>query len=134
MRNAGLPISYVNNIYDRTNEDNTRTVVFQNKRIDNTLNPRWAEVRIPTATLCNGDFDRPLRIEVFDWDKHGKHVSMGVADTSVRAMLTGNGAGMHVVEIDKKAKNKSYVNSGSLMATNVSIEKNPTFTDVSCDF
>eukprot|EP01034_Spumella_vulgaris_P025881 gene25881-32387_t len=114
----------------RINEDNTRTVVFQNKHIDNTLNPRWAEVRIPTATLCNGDFDRPLRIEVWDWDKHGKHVSMGVADTSVRSLLGTNGtSGMHVIEADKKLKSKSYVNSGSLMASNVSIEKNPTFSD-----
>jgi hypothetical protein len=27
--------------------------------------------------LCNGDIDRPLKIEVFDHEKSGKHVPMG---------------------------------------------------------
>lgn len=33
--------------------------------------------------MCNGDIDRPLRIEVMDWEKNGKHVFMG----QVRAMF-----------------------------------------------
>ena len=33
--------------------------------------------KIPLALVCNGDIDRPLRVEVLDWDKNGKHVYMG---------------------------------------------------------
>ena len=34
--------------------------------------------------LCNGDIDRPLKIEVYDFEKSGKHVFMGQVDTCVR--------------------------------------------------
>jgi copine 1/2/3 len=84
------------------------------------------------STLCNGDLDRPLKIDVWDAESNGKHDSMGSVKTSVRAMLTGNGQGMDVIEEDKKAKKRSYVNSGQLFATNVLIEHNPTFTEVRC--
>jgi hypothetical protein len=33
--------------------------------------------KIPMVQLCNGDIDRPLKIEVFDHEKSGKHVPMG---------------------------------------------------------
>ncbi len=39
-----------------------------------------------------------------------------------------------VIEADKKAKNKKYVNSGHLSAKSVSIEHRPTFADVSVAF
>jgi hypothetical protein len=51
-------------------------------------------------------------------------------ETSVNAMLTNNEAPMDVIELDKKAKKKGYVNSGTLIAKSVSIEHRPTFTDV----
>eukprot|EP00598_Pedospumella_elongata_P004135 CAMPEP_0184970918 /NCGR_PEP_ID=MMETSP1098-20130426/3229_1 /TAXON_ID=89044 /ORGANISM="Spumella elongata, Strain CCAP 955/1" /LENGTH=531 /DNA_ID=CAMNT_0027492917 /DNA_START=64 /DNA_END=1659 /DNA_ORIENTATION=- len=113
----------------RLNEDNSYTVVWKSTKIDNSLNPIWSPVKIPMSSLCNGDMYRPLKIEIFDWDKSGKHQSMGVVETSVNAMLTSNEANMEVIEPDKKAKNKKYTNSGHLSAKSVSIEHRPTFTD-----
>jgi hypothetical protein len=69
------------------NEDGKFTSVFQNKHIDNNLSPKFPESRILMTALCNGDIDRPLRIEIFDFEKNGKHKSMGVVETSVRSML-----------------------------------------------
>ena len=46
-------------------------------------------------------------------------------------MLTANDGNMEVIEVDKKAKNKKYVNSGHLSAKSVRIEHRPTFSDVS---
>jgi len=43
------------------------------------------------VTLCNGDMDRPLKIEVFDWEKSGKHVFMGLVNVSVRDLVNSNG-------------------------------------------
>lgn len=83
------------------------------------------------ALLCNGDIDRPLRIEVLDWDKHGKHQSMGVVETSARALMDSNGAGMNIVDPAKKAKKgDKYLNDGTLHASYCYIEENPTFADV----
>ncbi len=118
----------------RLNEDNSFTPVWKSVKIDNSLNPRWGEAKIAIMPLCNGDIDRPLRVAIFDWDKSGKHKSMGVVNTSVRALLAANGAGLDVIEADKKAKNKSYVNSGHLLGANVSIEHHPTFSQVCFTF
>lgn len=118
----------------RLNEDGSYSVVFSNKHIDNTLSPRWAETKIPTASLCNGDLDRPLRFEVWDWERSGRHVSMGQAVTSMRALLgSGTGKGsvcLPVLEADKKGK-RGYSSSGTLLVNNCRLQKNPTFTDVS---
>lgn len=66
-----------------------------------------------------------------DYEKSGKHVFMGEVETNVRQMLTFNGRAMDVIEPAKKAKSKSYVNSGVLVAGHPGIEHNPTFGDVS---
>jgi hypothetical protein len=84
------------------------------------------------AQLCNGDFDRPLKIEVFDFEKTGKHVFMGQASVSVRDLLASGGSALNVIEPDKQAKKGAkYLNSGTLHAANCYVEENPTFSDVS---
>jgi hypothetical protein len=81
--------------------------------------------------LCNGDIDRPIRIEVLDWDKNGKHAFMGQVDTSVRGLLDSNGAAMNVIIPRTQAKKGDrYLNDGVLHATYTYIEDNPTFADV----
>lgn len=112
----------------RMNEDGQMTHVYRSAHIQNTLDPHWGVQRIPMYSLCNGDLDRPLKIEVFDHESSGKHVSMGAVNTSVRSMLTSHGAAMPVIEADKKDK-KGYTNSGTMTATNVSIEYHPAFLD-----
>mmetsp|Transcript_12871 Transcript_12871/g.21390 ORF Transcript_12871/g.21390 Transcript_12871/m.21390 type:complete len:544 (-) Transcript_12871:514-2145(-) len=116
--------------FSRLNEDATWTAVWQNTRVDNSLNPRWAEVKIPITLLCNGDIDRPLKIEIFDHEKSGKHAPMGEVETSVRGMVSSNGTAMNVIEPAKKLKKGAkYVNSGTFHATHAYIEENPTFSD-----
>ncbi len=63
--------------YNRLNEDGAYTVVWKSEKIDNSLNPVWATVKIPMHVLCNGDKYRPLKLEIFDWDSNGKHDTMG---------------------------------------------------------
>lgn len=53
---------------------------------------------------------------------------MGAVTTSVRAMLNNAGAGFNVIEAEKQKKS-SYVNSGLLHVSDVSIERHPTFTE-----
>jgi hypothetical protein len=133
------------------NEDGNWTVVWENQHINSTLNPRWAVVTIAMAALCNGDVDRPLRIDIYgmllatssvitsqltSWldstvdERSGKHVFMRCVETSVRQMISLNGRPMDVIEPEKRNKKKKYVNSGVLCAVQPSIEHNPTLGDV----
>jgi len=47
-----------------------------------------------------GDIDRPLLIEIFDWNKDGRHKSMGSVQSSVRGLLQSQGAAMNVIGMD----------------------------------
>jgi len=116
-------------VISRINEDGGWTQVWHNDRINNNLNPCWAPARIPMTTLCNGDPERPLKIEIFDYEKSGKHHFMGQVETSVTGMVKGNGMAMFVLEPELAAKKKGYTNSGTLTATNVMVEAHPTFAD-----
>ena len=47
----------------------------------------WDPAYLSVQALCNGDYERAIRIEVWDWDKNGKHDSMGWTDTTVGSIL-----------------------------------------------
>jgi hypothetical protein len=113
----------------RMNEDGSYTSVWRSEHKDNTLNPAWTVAKIPMVGLCNGDIDRPLKIEIFDHERSGKHVFMGMVTTSVRGMLTSNNRPMPVIEPEKQQKKKGYVDSGTLTAGNAQIEYHPAFSD-----
>ena len=36
------------------------------------------------GSLCNGDYERDLKFEIFDWEFTGAHKSMGVFHTTLR--------------------------------------------------
>lgn len=44
-------------------EDGSWLTVAKSEIIDNNLNPNWKPMKVSFALLCNGDFNRPLRIE-----------------------------------------------------------------------
>jgi len=48
------------------------TAVHKSEVIKNTLNPSWREMRIPVSSLCNGDVNRTLKVECYDWDSDGR--------------------------------------------------------------
>ncbi len=47
-------------------------LAYQSPTITNNLNPVWPRARISMVTLCNGDMDRPIKIEVWDEDSRGE--------------------------------------------------------------
>jgi hypothetical protein len=116
-------------VISRLNEDNSYSIVWKSVRIDNNLNPKWAPVKLPMVSLCNGDVDRPLKIEIFDYEEHSKHQTMGVVETSVRGMISSNGAPFLVIEEEMKKKKRGYTNSGTLICSNCIIEQHPSFSD-----
>jgi Ca2+-dependent lipid-binding protein len=51
--------------------------VYRSKEIKNNLNPTWETAVIDLSTLCGGNLDNPVMIEVFDFESDGKHKLMG---------------------------------------------------------
>ncbi|KAK2496935.1 hypothetical protein MC885_019119 [Smutsia gigantea] len=58
-------------VFYRSNEDGTFTICHKTEVVKNTLNPVWQPFSIPVRALCNGDYDRTVKIDVYDWDRDG---------------------------------------------------------------
>ncbi|NXT65221.1 CPNE9 protein, partial [Chaetops frenatus] len=141
-------------VFYRSNEDGTFTICHKTEVVKNTLNPVWQPFTIPVRALCNGDYDRTVKIDVYDWDRDGSHDFIGEFATSyrelsraqsqftvyevgwwvkVRAGCTPCGTDpplcLQVLNPRKKCKKKKYVNSGTVTLLSFSVESEFTFVD-----
>ncbi|XP_054911375.1 copine-8 isoform X2 [Poeciliopsis prolifica] len=76
-------------VFYRSNEDGTFTICHKTEVVKNTLNPVWQAFKIPVRALCNGDYDRSIKVEVYDWDRDGSHDYIGEFMTSYRELSVG---------------------------------------------
>ncbi|XP_064607503.1 copine-8-like [Liolophura sinensis] len=101
----------------RSNEDSTFTVVHRTEVIKRTLNPSWRPFKLSVRAICNGDYDRTVKIECHDWDADGGHDLIGEFFTSVRQLMKGK-CPENVYEVispkKKKKKGPKYKNSGTV--------------------
>uniref|UniRef100_A0A3Q3W3J9 C2 domain-containing protein n=1 Tax=Mola mola TaxID=94237 RepID=A0A3Q3W3J9_MOLML len=103
-------------VFYRSNEDGTFTICHKTEVVKNTLNPVWQAFSIPVRGLCNGDYDRTIKVEVYDWDRDGSHDFIGEFTTSYKELCRGQSQlnAYEVVNAKKKLKKKRYINSGTV--------------------
>uniref|UniRef100_A0A8C2I787 Copine Va n=1 Tax=Cyprinus carpio TaxID=7962 RepID=A0A8C2I787_CYPCA len=103
-------------MFYRSNEDGTFTICHKTEVVKNTLNPVWQPFTIPVRALCNGDYDRSIKVEVYDWDRDGSHDFIGEFTTSYRELSRGQSQFnvYEVVNPKKKLKKRRYINSGTV--------------------
>ncbi|KFP84724.1 Copine-9, partial [Acanthisitta chloris] len=121
-------------VFYRSNEDGTFTICHKTEVVKNTLNPVWQPFTIPVRTLCNGDYDRTVKIDVYDWDRDGSHDFIGEFATSYRELSRAqraSRAGINTPCAHRcwKCKKKKYVNSGTVTLLSFSVESEFTFVD-----
>ncbi|XP_040264651.1 copine-8-like [Bufo bufo] len=102
-------------VFYRSNEDGTFTICHKTEVVKNTLNPVWQPFTIPVRALCNGDYDRTVKVDVYDWDRGGSHDFIGEFTTSYRELSRGQSqfSVYEVLNPKKKCKKKKYINSGT---------------------
>uniref|UniRef100_A0A8C5HVA4 Copine-5-like n=1 Tax=Gouania willdenowi TaxID=441366 RepID=A0A8C5HVA4_GOUWI len=76
-------------VFYRSNEDGTFTICHKSEVVKNTLNPVWQPFSIPVRALCNGDYNRTIKVEVYDWDRDGSHDFIGEFTTSYKELCRG---------------------------------------------
>ncbi|XP_074092498.1 copine-5 isoform X2 [Macrotis lagotis] len=118
-------------VFYRSNEDGTFTICHKTEVMKNTLNPVWQTFSIPVRALCNGDYDRTIKVEVYDWDRDGSHDFIGEFTTSYRELARGQSQFniYEVVNPKKKMKKKKYLNSGTVTLLSFAVESECTFLD-----
>ena len=43
----------------------------------NSLTPSWDSFSIGLRTLCNGDYERPIQFDIYDWDNDSDNDLIG---------------------------------------------------------
>ncbi|EGD81311.1 hypothetical protein PTSG_11347 [Salpingoeca rosetta] len=94
--------------------------------VKKTLDPTWRPFTITVGELCNGDYTRPLKFDVFDWDSDGGHDLIGSAESTLNDLIATKGSTLELINAKKAAKKKKYTNSGTLVFDSVEIV--PTFS------
>ncbi|KAH9504770.1 Copine-8 [Bulinus truncatus] len=117
--------------FSRVHEDGSFTVVHRTEVIRKTLNPTWKIFSIPVRELCNGDYDRAIKVDCHDWDADGGHDFIGSFTTTLRDLSKGPGDStvFECINANKKNKKKNYQNSGMIKLMYFKIEKIHTFLD-----
>lgn len=63
-------------IISKERDDQSFSTCYKSEVMSNNLSPAY-EIKSSTLELANGDLDRTLKIEVYDWNMNGHHVYIG---------------------------------------------------------
>ncbi|XP_073233601.1 copine-3-like [Porites lutea] len=116
----------------RSKEDGTFVVVHRTEVVKNNLNPRWKAFQIPVQQICNGDYDRTIRISCFDWDSDGSHDFIGSFTTNLREMCSvqpPKEVQWPSMNEKKQKKKRGYKNSGVIFLSKCEVVKVSSFLD-----
>lgn len=76
-------------IISRATESGAFVAVHKTEVIKNTLNPVWKSFVIPVRKLNNGDYQRTLKLECWDWNRSGNHSFIGETYFNLQQVLEG---------------------------------------------
>jgi hypothetical protein len=96
--------------------------VFKSETIMNNLNPRWRPITLSTQALCNGNLNRAIMFEVFDYDSDGSHDFIGSATASVNDLTSGGVTRIGLIS-------KSGKSGGTLTFDHIRLENRPSFLE-----
>ncbi|KNC50909.1 copine-8 [Thecamonas trahens ATCC 50062] len=103
--------------------------VHKTEVVPKNLNPTWQVFEVPIATLCNADYERPIRIECYDHDKRGTPDFIGAFQTTLTMLCSPDQAKELELINPKKQKKKKYRNSGILEVMSIEVVEKPSFID-----
>ncbi|EDQ88285.1 uncharacterized protein MONBRDRAFT_26531 [Monosiga brevicollis MX1] len=101
--------------------------IFKSEVIKKTLNPTWKTIQLPRRAFGNGGPDDSVRIEVYDWDRNGKHDFIGKVQVTLRELFERPDASqqLQLINPDKK----KHAGKAGLLNMKVHVEPEYTFVD-----
>ncbi|XP_065828403.1 copine-3-like [Oscarella lobularis] len=115
----------------RTVADGSTLVVHRTEVVKNNLNPTWRPFTLPVQKLSGGNEDNKIKVNCFDYDNDGSHDFIGEFVTTVRELKEAakKQLSWDCINPKKKAKKKSYKNSGVIHLSRIEVEQLHTFLD-----
>jgi len=105
--------------------------VFTTNVVKNSLKPSWDSFTISLKNLCNGDYERPIQFDVFDYDDNSDCDLIGSFTTTFSKLKSGmvEQTEFKCVNPKKAAKKKSYKDSGKVYLKYLEVKIEPSFVD-----
>lgn len=116
-------------VFSRANEDGTFSVVAKTEIEYWTQNPRWRPILIRVTTLCNGDYDRNIRIDCYDNRSNGNHKLIGTCHVTLRDLNSGGGSKTFSLANMKKGSKNKDKEMGKLELLSIEVTEDITFLD-----
>ena len=116
----------------KSTESGQYSVVHRTEVINNNLNPQWRQFSLPVSSLCHGDYNRDIKMTVYDHDSDGDHDLIGQCHTTLNKLLQGPGSVNTYDCINQKKQRKKgakYRNSGTVSLQTIIVERIPSFLD-----
>lgn len=116
-------------VISRANEDGTFSVVHKTEVHRSTQNPHWKPISTSARAICNGDYDRTIKIDCYDSRNDGDHKLIGTCHTSFRNLnenFTENEVSSFPLRHPKK---NGKENSGTLQLIQLKVTEDISFLD-----
>ncbi|KAK7873916.1 hypothetical protein R5R35_012930 [Gryllus longicercus] len=118
-------------VFYKSTESGDFVVVHKTEVQHTTLNPRWHRFSLPVRSLCNGDYDRNIKVVCMSYRGNGDHSLIGEFYTTLRSLQRGPGAEstFPLISEKKKGRKNDYENSGQILLRFFELRKIHTFMD-----
>ncbi len=117
-------------IISRATGNGQWTVVAKSGVIKNTLNPTWPAVTMHVRELCNGDYDRQLRMDVYDWDDNSDNDLIGSFTTTLNDLKAAMEKKTMLPCVNpKKLSKKKYKHSGEVYLKFFGVQSAASFVE-----
>lgn len=116
-------------VISRSNEDGSFSVVAKTETAHSTQNPIWNPITIRATTLCNGDSERTIKIDCYNYRGNGSHKLIGTCHSSLNCLRSQTGETMVLVNEEKRKADPSRGAAGILKVNKIDIVEEVTFLD-----
>lgn len=99
--------------------------VYKSEVIHSNLKPCWAPVTLPLSRMCNGDLDRVLQFDCYDWNRVQAHSLVGSFRFTVNELLNNKLS----VQNPRTLRNKKNKSMGEIVFMNTRVVKRYTFME-----
>ena len=125
------PFMEISRFSQMVNGQSRSTIVHRTNIVKNNLNPSWSTFQISLKELCNGDYERPIKFEIYDWDENNDNDMIGAFTTTFSKIKIAHieKTEFEVIHPEKQKNKKNYKNSGKVMLKFFELVTEPSFVD-----
>ncbi|XP_021936017.1 copine-8-like isoform X3 [Zootermopsis nevadensis] len=118
-------------VFHKSTESGDYIVVYKTEVVKHTLNPVWPKFSVPVRSLCNGDYDRNIKVVCYDHESDGDHNLIGEFYVTLRQLTQGPSPSnvFQCINPEKKKKKSSYIHSGLITLNSIEVRQIYSFMD-----